>query len=119
MTPGPPCLVAVQALATTVLPAHTACLHRCTAVPQEIRITGATVFVNPYKELLEEQAAAEAAKRKQVGACGRLGAGWVGGFGGSPAGGAGARAGADDGWVVGCSFEKQKLSCCIHPLVGL
>ena len=34
--------------------------------PQEVRITGATVFVNPYKELLEAEAAQEAAKRKQV-----------------------------------------------------
>ncbi|PRW20338.1 peptidyl-prolyl cis-trans isomerase CYP65 [Chlorella sorokiniana] len=31
---------------------------------QEIKITGATVFVNPYKELLEEEAKKEEAKRK-------------------------------------------------------
>jgi hypothetical protein len=34
---------------------------------QEIRITGATIFVNPYKELLEEEAKEGEAKRKQVG----------------------------------------------------
>ncbi|KAL4431394.1 hypothetical protein ABPG75_006650 [Micractinium tetrahymenae] len=33
---------------------------------QDIKITGATVFVNPYKELLEEEAKAEEAKRKQA-----------------------------------------------------
>lgn len=33
---------------------------------KEIRITGATVFVNPYKELLEEEAKKEEAKRKAV-----------------------------------------------------
>lgn len=34
--------------------------------PQEIKITGATVFVNPYEELLEEEAKKEEAKRKAV-----------------------------------------------------
>ena len=32
---------------------------------QEITITGATVFVNPYKELLEEEAKADDEKRKK------------------------------------------------------
>lgn len=49
-------------------PSHPAC--RCARIAlrvQEIKITGATIFVNPYRELLEEEAKAEEAKRKQVG----------------------------------------------------
>ncbi|PSC74703.1 peptidyl-prolyl cis-trans isomerase CYP65 [Micractinium conductrix] len=33
---------------------------------QEIKITGATIFVNPYTELLEQEAKAEETKRKQA-----------------------------------------------------
>lgn len=38
--------------------------HPPLSAQQEISITGATVFVNPYKELLAEEAAAEEAQRK-------------------------------------------------------
>jgi hypothetical protein len=107
---GPACSFAMHC------PRCTATCTACTCtVLQEIRITGATVFVNPYKELLEEQAAAEAAKRKQVGVAG-WGA-WLGG----PAGWQRRPAGrwrwgwswcADAGWVLNAP-SRSRQSCII------
>ena len=52
----------------------------CLPVLQEIKITGATIFVNPYTELLEQEAKAEETKRKQAGAVFSCVGRWAGGL---------------------------------------